>query len=336
MPTHPENFQIREEATYKAIERVNRENEANTRLLRDHVHMRGGLQLQKRDKGGKTEIVLDDRNLIVSIGRRLFSRLISGGAGSPTILRGQQYGLRVIRSTTGSPTAAWVTFSQVAGTNEFLFELYTNSGREYFWQFTAGQQTLTTLAAAISGQAGWKADVMNSLGSVDATLLAQTPRADALGSAASYTNGWTSNYTRRLAVGASIEQVLTPNVTTPIRTAEPLIITGIRFGTGGHDLAVPSTGKPVLATDEYLTSMLRASDISGANEGQDLLPIQVTYPSPAQVAFTAVLPASEANGLNLSEASLVAAGDFQVARKNFGQILKTNSFDFIAKWTLIF
>ena len=32
----------------------------------------------------------------------------------------------------------------------------------------------------------------------------------------------------------------------------------------------------------------------------------------------------------------MVAGDFQVARKNFGQILKTNSFDFIAKWTLIF
>jgi hypothetical protein len=298
--------------------------------------MRGGLHLEKRYRGGKTEVVLDDRNLIVSIGRRLFSRLIAGGSGSPSILRGQQYGLRVIRSTTGAPTAAWVAFSQIAGTNEFLFELYTNAGREYFWQFTSGQQTLATLAAAISGQTGWKADVMNSLGSVDATTLATTPRADALGSAASYTNGWSSNYTRRLVVNASVEQVLVPDPLEPVLTAKPLLINGIRFGTGGHDVAVPANGKPVLANEEYLTSMLRASDISGAAEGMDTLAVQVTYPTATQVAFTATLPASEANGLNLSEASLVAAGDFQVARKNFGQILKTNSFDFIAKWTLIF
>jgi len=330
MPSHHENLRRQEEATYRAIDEVNHQNAENIRLLRDHVHLRGGLQLMKRFSDGRIELTMDDRNMIVSIGRRLFSRLISGGAGTPTLLRGQQYGLRVIRSTAGAPTDAWVAFAQVAGTNEFLFELYTNAGREYFWQFTAGQQTLTTLAAAISGQAGWKADVMNGLGSVDATLLAATPKADALGSSASYTNGWSSNYTRRLVVNASIEQNLTPN------TVAPLLISGIRFGTGGHDLAVTTNGKPVLANDEFLTSMLRASDISGVAEGNDLLAVQVTYPSATQVAFTSVLPASEANGLYLSEASLVASGDFQVARKNFGRILKTNSFDFIAKWTLIF
>lgn len=308
-------------------------NRLNVQLLRDCVYMRGCLHLSKRFLDGHTEVALDDKNMIVSVGRRLLSRLISGAAGAPTILRGQQYGLRVIRGTTGAPSSAWVTFARVSGTNEYIFELFESGARVYFWQFTSGQQTLSTLAAAISGRTGWKADVMNGLGSVDATMLAETPRADSLGDTSTYTNGWVSTFTRRLVVNASVEQSigpLTPN------TPNPLYISGIRFGTQGHDTITPSIANPVLASSEYLTSMLRASDISGSVEGQDLLPVQVSYPNTSQVTFTSVLPASEANGQFLSEASLVAAGDYQVARKNFGRIEKTNTFDFIAKWTLIF
>jgi len=302
------------------------------RPLSDDFFAKGCLEISKVYQDGREEVVVEDKNLIVSLGRRLMSRLIAGAQGSPTILRGVQYGLRVIRTTTGTPASAWISFEQIAGTNEFLFSLYTDlSGTpEQYFQFAAGTQNLTTLAAAISAVSGWKADVMNSLGSIDATLLEQTPRADCLGTAGSYSNGWTSASTRRLAVRASYEQVLTAG------TLSPLLVSGIRFGSEGHQPAATSLGKDVLSTDEYLTSMLRASDYLNSVEGQDSLPIVVTYTGASQVTFTATLAASMANGFNISEAALIAAGDTQIARKNFGVILKSSAFDLVARWTLIF
>ena len=305
---------------------------SNLSLVDNAPDFRGGLQITKRfPESGHCQVVLGGPNLVVSQGRRLFSRMISGCAGIPSILRTQQPGLKIIRDTNGSPTTAWVVVSAVSA-SEVLVQGYTSlSGTpEFSFQFLAGVYTLSALAAAISAVAHWRADVLNSLGSVDAAFLITTPRADCLGDQASYTNGFTSGYSRQLIVAAGVESSITADAPLSLK------IDRMRVGTQGHQPAATTLGKDVLMGDEYLTSRLRSSDLGNSAEADNYMPATTTYSGTGQVTFQSVLGTTQGNGLNISEAALVSANDLMVARKNFGQISKTNSFELVFDWTLIY
>ena len=305
---------------------------------------RGMFQLLRRQIGEKEyEVLVDDRNLVVTLGRRAMSRLISGMASTPTVLESTRPALTVLRNSTGSPGGAFITIEQLAGTNDFLVTLCKGTPAsptvEFSRQFTGGTtETITTLASWIGSQTNWYAVVLNSLGSLDASTLLSTPASPCLGSASSYaTNGdvVASPSARTLRALTSYTRTLAVTGTPPALSCLDLYIDRIRFGTQGHVTASPTLGKTVLATDEVLTASLLASDYLGTNPANDYLAATVTYPNTGIVTFTAQLDGNVANGLDISEAALCTQ-TFMIARKNFGKITKSNSFELVANWSLVF
>ena len=303
--------------------------------MKDSVSFRGGLCITRIDRATrKRDTLVDDQNLIVTQGRRVFSRLIVGFDGTPLVTKTQQRGIRIVRDTSDSAVDAWVSIVPVSGTNEFTFELWRNDGAdvlEFSQQYPSGVLDLNGLVAAVNTVSGWYAETMNGLGGTDAATLLTVYKAPALGDAASYSSGITTiPHTRELTVLKTLATYTTPNEITPF------IIGGLRFGTEGHVQATPTTAKDVGAGDEYLSASLRASDYGNATPSEDQLPVSVQYPLPSQVNLVATLAASQGNGLSLSEAGLFTTNGYMIARKNFGRIAKTNLFDLEAVWSLYF
>lgn len=312
-------------------------------LAEDQVTFRGGVLIQRVWRDGRVEVVVEDPNLIVTTGRRVMSRIISGAASSPTLARGVRPAIRIIRSTanvegTGNaPTDAWVRFYQEAGTANFHFELWGKHAggevKEFEGIYVGGAKTLSQLVSDINSQESgrWYAEILNSLGAVDFTNLLpthSTGKTFALGDQASYGGGFSTSPYQRVLYALSSH--------TPAVVLNDLQVTRLRLGTEGHKPDDLLVGKDVLASDEWLSAALRASDLGEALPADDYISVTVTYPNTAQVAFTGTLDQSSANGRYISEAGLFSTGDHMVARKNFGQIAKTNLFALEVTWTLIF
>lgn len=302
----------------------------NDRAVEDRFDVRGAVRIDKVFADGRRELAVEDPNLIVTIGRRVMSRILGGGASSPTILNGVQGAIRIIRTTTGSPDRAYCTMEEVDGTNEYRFSLTSVTGGtptvEYDSDpFAGGSKTLTQLVAEINAVSNWEAEVMNGLGSVDAITLLPVRESDALGDQASYTQVLGDPYARTLYA--------TSSVTDSVVVAD-LYVDRIRFGTEGHDESTPTVGEDVLASSEQLGVKLRAGDYGEADEDTDYVLATASYPNTGQVAFTASLGSTVANGLDISEVGLFTSG-YMLARKNFGQILKASDFSLEITWTLI-
>lgn len=306
----------------------------------DEVAMRGGVLVQRRWRDGRVDVVVEDPNLIVTLGRRVMSRVISGAVNSPTVLRGTQPAIRILRNTANvggaSPTSAWVTFYQEAGTANFRFQLWAKGSgsavKEFESVFVGGVKNVNQLVADVNAAAtNWVCAVVGTTGLTDATLLQPTHPAGAafaLGNQSSYTAPalGTSAYVCELRVAKSVEQAV---------SLSDLKVDRLRFGTEGYDPATPLVGKDVLATDEWMNSPLRAIDYNKAF-GSDYATVVTAYTNSAQVSFTGVLTQSDANGRYISEFGLYTSGNLMVAKKNSGQIAKTSLFSLECTWTLIF
>lgn len=292
----------------------------------DPVNVKGGLRLVAKYVDGRQRTLVEDNNLVVSMGRKVMSRLIGGIVDSPTITKTVQGGIRIVRSTNGSPTSAYVKV--YTDGNDTVVEGWTNLSGSAAWsqRFVGGVKTLGQLRDDINAVTGWFSEVLNGLTNVDAVSLVRTPQAGCLGNQSSYTS--TDNAHSRTLFTVTTETVAV--------VADDLFINRIRFGSQGHDPNNTAIGKDVLASDEQLTSGLRAADLGNATQAADFLTLdEVLYPTSAQVAFVATLSASQGNGLNISEAGLFTPG-LMVARKNFGIIPKTSTFGIEATWTLVF
>lgn len=312
------------------------------RVAEDPIRVRGNVEIFRVYPDGTREKVVTDPNLVVTLGRRVMSRLIGGVLNSPTLLHTTQPAIRLIRDTGvvsggGAATNAWVRFFQVPDTNTFRFQAVATDGAvtvvEVDQTFAGGTKTITQLIADIDGHARWYASVVGSVGSQDATnLLRQHDAAKlfALGNQASYGGGFsTSPYLRELYMLRTVEE--------GSLTAPYLSVARVRFGTEGHQPASPTLGKDVLASDERLDGAIRASDINESLPTADFLPVTPVYDTtPSQVTFVATLDQTDANGLSISEVGLFTVGDALVAKKTFGQIAKTNAFAIEIRWTLIF
>ena len=215
---------------------------------------------------------------------------------------------------------------------------YKNGSVEATRSFVGGTtETVATLAAWITSQTGWRAVVLNSLGSVDAGNVLRVPSGPCLGTSSTYASDGVvtaSASARTLGAVTTVTNTLTVAGVSPALSCSDLYVDRIRFGTGGHQVAAPSLGNDVLASDEDLTARLLASDYTNA-VGIDYMPATVSYPNTAVILFTATFGVGQGNGLNISEAGLFAPA-FMVARKNFSQAAKTSSFEWSAEWSLIF
>lgn len=312
-------------------------------LREDPVRVRGDVELFRVFPDGRRELIDTAPNLVVTLGRRVMSRLIGGVLNTPTLLHNTQPAIRLIRDTDvvdgggGAATDAWVRFYQIADTNTFRFVTEATDGGapvvEVDQTFAGGTKTIAQLVADIDGHARWYASVVGSVGSLDATNLLRNhdaARLFAMGSVASYGGGFsTSPYLRELYMLSTIEE---GSLTAPL-----LSVSRIRFGTEGHQPAAPTLGKDVLASDERLDGAIRASDLGEASPADDYLSVSPTYIStPSQITFVATLDQTDANGRSISEVGLYTNGDALVAKKTFGQIAKTNAFAIEIRWTLIF
>lgn len=313
-----------------------------SRAIEDPINVKGMVELFRVYPDGSRERIVEDPNLVVTLGRRVMSRLIGGVLNSPTLLHTTQPAIRLIRDTGtvsggGAATDAWCRFFQVPDTNSFRFQAIATDGgvtvTEVDQTFAGGAKTITQLVADIDGHARWYASVVGAVGSYDATnLLRQHDAAKlfALGNQASYSGGFsTSPYLRDLFMLRTVEE---GSLTAPL-----LSVARVRFGTEGHQPASPTLGKDVLASDERLDGAIRASDINEALPTSDYLAVSPAYDTtPSQVTFVATLDQTDANGLSLSEVGLYTNGDALVAKKTFGQIAKTNAFAIEVRWTLLF
>lgn len=311
------------------------EDSTNRSLSRasDVFTAKGSVVLTKVYSDGRREIVVHDPNLVVTMGRRVMSRLIGGVVTSPTIVEGVQPVLRIIRDTTGSPDRAYAEFQPVEGTNEYQFRLLKDVGgtitAEYAsGAFAGGAKTISQLVTEINAVTGYRymAEVVGALGNTDAVTLLPVLEADCLGDAASYTQAFEEPYARTLYAAVTAENSV---------EAADLYVDRIRFGTEGHDPDTPTVGKDVLMSDEQLSVKLRAAELGYSTEAEDYLPVTVSYPNTGHIAFTSSLDLSSANGLNISEVGLFTP-TYIVAKKNFGQILKSPDFSLEITWTLIF
>lgn len=308
----------------------------------DPVKVNGSVTMFRVYSDGTREQIVHDPNLVVTLGRRVMSRLIGGVLNSPTLLHNTTPCIRLIRDTGnvsggGIATSAWVRFFQVPFTNSFRFQAQATDGTitvtEVDQTFAGGTKTIAQLIADIDGHANWYATVQNGTGSFDATNILRTHDAAklfAMGDASSYSGGFASSpFLRELYMLNTVEEG---------SLSAPLLSVGrIRFGTEGHQPASPTLGKDVLASDERLYGAIRASDLNETTPALDYLAVTPSYETtPSQVTFVATLDQTDANGLSISEVGLFTNGDALVAMKTFGQIAKTNSFAIEIRWTLIF
>lgn len=307
----------------------------------DHYpRSRGSVKLYAVYGDGRIEPLVTDPNLVVTTGRRVMSRLISGAVSSPTLLHGVLPALRIIRTTAvvenigGACVEAWARVYQIEGTATYRIDLVAQNATtayvEWSLEFPGNVYRITDIAAAINATANWTCEILNSLDAVDASLLLTTHDSGkhfALGDEASYSSIGTDPRAATLnAYSTGTESV----------TAADLYIEGVRFGTEGHDPATPTSALDVQTTDEDLRARLRAIEYGGAAVTDDVLDVTVSYPNPQHVTFTSVLTASQANGRALSEVGLYTADGVLVAKKNFGQITKSALFSIVCEWTLLF
>jgi len=301
---------------------------------------RGSVSLTAVYDDGTRELLVSDPNLVVTTGRRAMSRLISGAVSSPTLLYGVVPALRIIRTTAdvesigGACVEAWARVYQIEGTATYRIDLVAQNATtayvEWSLEFPGNAYRLTDIAAAINATANWVCEILNSLDANDASLLLATHDAGkhfALGDEASY-----------VSIGTDSRSAVLNAYSTGTDTVVPadLYIEGVRFGTEGHDPVTPTSALDVQTTDEDLRARLRAIEYGGAVSTDDVLDVVVTYPNPQHVTFTSVLTASQANGRALSEVGLYTASGVLVAKKNFGQITKSNLFAIECNWTLLF
>jgi hypothetical protein len=308
----------------------------------DPVRVQGSVSVFRVYPDGTREPVVRDPNLVVTLGRRVMSRLIGGVLNSPTLLHNTTPCIRLIRDTAdvaggGPATSAWVRFFQVPFTNSFRFQAQATDGvitvTEVDQTFAGGTKTIAQLVADIAGHARWYAAVQGTTGTLDATNILRSHDAAML-----YAMGDSSDYSGGFSTSPYLRELYMLNTTEEGSLTAPLLSVGrMRFGTEGHQAATPTLGNDVLASDERLDGALRASDVNETSPALDYIAVTPSYETtPSQVTFVATLDQTDANGLSISEVGLFTNGDALVARKTFGQIAKTNSFAIECRWTLIF
>lgn len=302
----------------------------------DQINVRGEFRLIKAFADGRTEVVVNDPNLVVTLGRRVMSRAIAGAATFPSILQTVLPAIRIIRTTAGSATAATAQFSLPSAGNCRLVLSKTIASVttvDSAINFVAGTTTLTQLITQINavGQGQWRAAVVGAVGANDASSLISVNSATCLGDAGPYNAG---NFDAPDSANKARTLYAIATLTRPV-TAPDLAVTGMRFGTEGATIADAAVAKGVLASDEQMVCKVRASEYGNAAEADDLLTSVVSYTNSAQVMFKSSLAVSQGNGLSVSEAGLFTP-TFLVAKKNFGAVVKSGAFSLEVEWTLIF
>lgn len=132
----------------------------------------------------------------------------------------------------------------------------------------------------------------------------------------------------RLISGAANGATITKN-NNPIAITNPanLFITRMKWGTGGHDILIPTNPLTPSVNDEDLA----VSIVSPASKL-----CAIDYPTTTSIRFTASLEQNEANGNGLSEEGLFSDDlQFLFARKTFGLLSKTSDFSFTFAHTIL-
>ena len=112
-----------------------------------------------------------------------------------------------------------------------------------------------------------------------------------------------------------------------VTDASSLVISQMRWGTGGENPSTPTEAIAPLATDEALNEPLADPVFK---------PVTVDYPTDTSVRFTASLGQAEANGEGLSEEGLFSTDGYMFARKTFGILTKTSDFSFQFLHSILF
>lgn len=308
--------------------------------IRSNWQTKGSVRVVKRYRDSdRTDVVFDDNNLIVGLGRRVMSRLIASSVSPRPVATGTAPAIEVVRAKPVGMVAAYVAITPVVNSSNLELRLYEDTGSgpavvsDSLQVLVPGATTIAQVVSQINASTGWRAVAISGMSSRDAATLLTVTEAPALGTLTSY---GTDLSVQQSTSKRTLYAIYSQTVSSPTDPGD-LRIDRFRWGTGGHVVGSPTLAKSVLFSDERLVSGLRPIDYNptAVDPNLDSLPVTVTFANTGIVTFTSTLTVDAANGLKVSEAGLYTPR-FMVAKKNFGQITKTDEFSLIAEWSLVF